>query len=442
MENINTGFSIGILGGGLTGLTLAYLLKSKGISCEIVEKNSDCGGLLRSLQAGDFVFDTAGSHIIFSKDEQILKFILKLLERNLGKQERNTKILYKDLFIKYPFENGLHDLPTIENYQCLYSFINTVLKRTNGSLVPPSNLREWLIYAFGNAIAEKYLLPYNEKIWKYPLDSISLEWVERVPMPTLDEVIKSSLGIKTEGYIHQLHFYYPLYGGIEALIKALEVSARTEISNNFNISRISIENGRWLVSDGNNEKIYDKIISTIPIVDLVYAIDAPEDIINAANNLKYNSLVTIMLGVDVEQINTYSWLYIPQSDILFNRVSFPNNFSSHVVPPGKSSVLVEITCNYLDDIWNMDDNELMNAVISQLSHLKIIDKSTVIFKQLCRAKYAYVIYDLNYKHNIELLYKYFQDIGVDLVGRFSEFKYLNMDGCIRSAIDYVERVYI
>ena len=90
----------------------------------------------------------------------------------------------------------------------------------------------------------------------------------------------------------------------------------------------------------------------------------------------------------------------------------------------------------------MDDNELMDAVISQLSHLKIIDNSTVIFKQLCRTKYAYVIYDLDYKHNIELLHKYFQDIGIDLVGRFSEFKYLNMDGCIRSAIDYVERVYI
>lgn len=426
------------MGGGLTGLTLAYLLKSKGLSYQIIEMCPTCGGLLKSLKIEGFTFDTGGSHIIFSKDDQVLNFIFDLLKNNLVKNKRNTKILYNGKYIKYPFENGLHDLQKIEIYECLHSFIDNIMKKNNGELSAPSNLREWFFYAFGNAIVEKYMIPYNEKVWKYPLDCISLEWVERIPMPTLDEVVKSSLGIETEGYVHQLNFYYPQCGGIEALISAMEMNTKDDIVTNFRISKIIKCEEGWVVSDGYNEIIYDKIISTIPIMDLVAAIGCPEEIVRAASQLKFNSLITVMLGVDLDRLNEYSWLYIPHRDVIFNRISFPKNFSKYVTPTGKSSVLVEITCNYLDDTWTMEDDELMNLVISQLEDLAIIDASKICFKQLSRTKYAYVIYDLSYKKNVQILQKYFEELGIDLVGRFSEFKYINMDGCIRNAIDYVD----
>ena len=32
-----------------------------------------------------------------------------------------------------------------------------------------------------------------------------------------------------------------------------------------------------------------------------------------------------------------------------------------------------------------------------------------------------------------------QEIGIDLLGRFSEFQYLNMDGCIRSVLNYLAK---
>jgi len=46
-----------------------------------------------------------------------------------------------------------------------------------------------------------------------------------------------------------------------------------------------------------------------------------------------------------------------------------------------------------------------------------------------------VIYDLDYIKKMQVIYRYFNEIGIELCGRFSEFKYLNMDACIRSAMN-------
>lgn len=423
---------IAILGGGIAGLTLGNYLKKE---FKIFEQNNACGGLCRSLKERNFTFDFGGSHIIFSKDKEVLDFMIKLLKDNKIKNRRNTKILYKGRYVKYPFENGLANLPKEENFECLYYFIQNLIKKEKNELKQPTNFKEWCYFTFGKGIAEKYLIPYNEKIWKYPLERMNLEWVKRIPNPPVEDIIKSSLGMETEGYTHQLYFYYPKVGGIQALIKSLEKKINNNITTNFKVRKIKKENEKWIISNGREEKTYDKIISTIPIRDLMDILNAPEEIRKAANNLKYNSLITVMIGLEIPKINNFSWLYIPDKKILTHRVSFPSNYSPYVAPEGKSSVLAEITCNIGDEIWKMKDRDLIEKTIDDLYKLKIINKKDVCFTRLKRIKYAYVINDVEYYKNIATVKKYMKKVEIDLVGRFSEFKYLNMDAVIKSAIE-------
>ncbi len=430
---------IAILGGGLSGLAVGYILSQKGWNVEILEKESECGGLMRSLQEDGFTFDISGSHVIFSKDKEALNFMLNLLGDNKVKNKRNTKILYKGRYIKYPFENGLADLPKEENFECLYYFIVNLIKKEKGEIKPPKNLKEWFYYMFGKGMAEKYLIPYNEKIWKYPPEGISVEWVERIPNPPIEDIIKSSLGIETEGYTHQLYFYYPKRGGIQALIRSLESRIRGTIIRNFEVREIRKEDGVWIVSNGKYEKIYDRIISTIPIFDLVNAVNPERGVRKAVEKLMYNSLITVMISVDAPRLDDFSWLYIPDKNVLPHRVSFPSNYSPYVAPEGKSTVLAEITCRPSDKIWRMRDEKILDEVIKQLHELKIINEDKVCYHNIKRLKYAYVIYDLEYRKNIEIVRSYFKKIGIDLIGRFSEFEYMNMDACIRHAIDFARR---
>lgn len=426
-----------ILGGGLSGLVLGNLLKEKD-EITILEKNPECGGLCRSITENGFTFDWGGSHIIFSKDDEVLKLMVHELGDNIVKNRRNTKIFFKKKFVKYPFENGLSELPKKDNFECLYYFIQTL---TDSCKKKPQNFREWIYQTFGKGIAEKYMIPYNEKIWNYKTDMMNTEWIAgRVPKPPVEDIIKSAIGIETEGYTHQLHFYYPKTGGIQAMVKAFEEPIKKRIVTDFEVKSIRKGKDGFVVSNGATEHKCKRLISTLPLPDIInFMENVPKDVKDAAKELKYNSLVTVMLGIDTPKINDISWLYVPsEDDGMFNRVSFPSNYSPVVAPEGKSSVLAEITCRFGDDVWKMKDEEIADRVVLSLSKMGIFDKKKVSYTLVKRSKYAYIIYDIDYTKNTEIVKNYLNCQEIELVGRFAEFKYLNMDACIRSVLDFVK----
>lgn len=421
----------GILGGGLTGLAVASGLKAE---FEVLEKDEECGGLCRSLQEDGFTFDYGGAHIIFSRNRRPVDFMIKVLGDNCVRGRRNNKVFFKGRFVKYPFENGLSDLPKEDTFECLYYYLKN-------DYPEPRNFKEWLYYTFGKGIAEKYLIPYNEKIWNYDAEKMSLHWVEgRVPQPPLEDVIKSAIGIETEGYTHQLYFYYPKTGGIQALIRAME-NKIPSISRNFRVTGIERGKAKWTVSNGKEEKEFDIVVSTIPIFDLIHALgNVPRAVLSAVNSLKYNSLITVMLGIDSPRINEFTAVYFPDKDFLPNRVGFPMNFSVNNVPEGMSSLVAEITSNEGDGVWELKDEDIIKHVVDGLTGRKIIGKKHICYSQVRRSKYAYVVYDLDYQRNISIIKEYIDKIGIKLCGRFSEFEYLNMDACVEKGMRMAEKL--
>ena len=428
-----------ILGGGLSGITLGRLLSAKGDDILILEKEITVGGLCRSRKVDGFTFDIGGSHILFSRDQEVLSFIHSILGDNRGERIRNTKILYKGKYVKYPFENALSELPPDDCYTCLLEYIKTLIESEKGTFSPPANFHDWICQTFGKGIADAYLLPYNTKIWNYPLENMSAHWVEgRVPRPPVEDIIKSAVGIATEGYTHQAKFSYPINGGIEALIKAMAAPVTGLIRTGFNIKSIEKIKDQFIVSDGEETFSSDRIISTIPVQILMGCIqDIPSDVCNAIKDLKYNSVMSIGIGVS-GSVKPFSWAYIPDKEISYaNRISFPSNFSENVTPDGCSSVLAEITYNQGDDIDLMSDYEVLDHVQSSLSKMGITEPAAIRTKFIFRNQFAYVVYDLEYQKNIALIRDYFKNSGISLVGRFSQFEYLNMDGIIRSVMNFV-----
>jgi protoporphyrinogen oxidase len=415
---------IGVLGGGLAGVSLAYFLQKKGHEGEVLEKESECGGLCRSFSKDGFTYDLGG-HIIFSKNKPILDLMVKKLGRNIKRHYRNNKVWYKGRFVKYPFENGLSVLDKEDIYACLNGFINNRHR-------PPGNFKEWLYYTFGDGLAEKYLIPYNEKIWNCPAETMSLDWVERVPKPPVEDIIKSALGIETEGYRHQLQFYYPIRGGIQALVKAFE-HRLDKVVRGFSVKSLrQIAKHRWLVSDGQTEREYDRVISCMPIFNLIKALDqVPAKVKATVGKLRYNSLSVVMIGVDKKRLSDKFAVYIPQRDLLFHRICFHSYMGSTYTPTDKSSVVAEITTNPGDGVHEMTDQQLVSRVVDGLAQEGFIRKKDVCAADVQRQRYGYVVTDRQYRQKLALLKDYFRSIEIPLCGRFAEFEYLNMDETIK-----------
>jgi protoporphyrinogen oxidase len=428
-----------ILGGGLSGLTLARLMQEQGEDVTVLEAEPEYGGLCRSRTDQGFTFDTGGSHIIFSRDDEVLAFMRRMIAGNEQRNNRTTKIFYKQRLVKYPFENGLSDLPQEDRFFCINGFIQTLIAVGKGEIPPPANFREWIYYTFGNGIAECYMIPYNEKIWKYPTDKMSLHWVDgRIPRPPVEDIIKSAIGINTEGYTHQAVFSYPLDGGIKALVRAIALPIEPCIKTGFRVTSIKKTGEKWEISNGHERVQADQCICTMPVQHLLLCLEnVPISVKNAADALKYNSLVCVNIGINAS-VPEISWLYVPDPAVgRTNRISFPSGYSRHAAPDGCSAILAEITHQPGDDVSNMTDDDLKSEVVTMLQGMQILRKDQIIYSSVERQPYAYVVYDLDYQKNIAIVKAYCMNIGIPLVGRFAQFEYLNMDGCIRSVLDFL-----
>ena len=418
---------IGVLGGGISGLFTAYFL---GGDVEVLEADETPGGLARCFGGEGFISDIGG-HILFSKDKEPLAHELAVLEGNLRLGLRANKILYKGLHVKYPFENGIDVLPKEEIVEILHSFVDNPHKEK------PTNFREWMFHVFGDGLTNKYMLPYNEKIWKTPPEQMSLEWVDRVPRPPLLDLIKTAVGIQTEGYTHQLNFHYPEKGGFEALPRAVAAKLGKKITTGFRVAKCHQVDGGWaVVSDKGEERRYRKLIATIPITTLFAALgDVPAEVSSVANALRYNSLRVVLIGVRATNLPAYTALYVPDPGSLAHRICYNQVFSPNNVPEGCSSVSCEITVPPGGDLDKWTDEKVRDRVVDDLTRDGVIDPKTVCYSKVHRERFAYVVYDLGYSDRVKVIKDFTVARGIHLAGRFAEYQYVNTDACVRRALN-------
>jgi len=352
---------IPILGAGLAGLSAARHLKDDHI---ILEKACNVGGLCKSVNIDGYIFDYA-PHILFTRNEYVKTLYKDLLKGNLYKKKRKTYVYLLDTYVGYPFEVNLETLPEDIVQECIEGVMNR-------ETMEPSNFEEWIYTTFGDGIAKHYMIPYNRKIWKYDLSKMNIDWIQgRVPSPSVEEMKKGAAGTRRKDYGPNAEFMYPKHEGIGALAnqlcKGLNISLDSKVVE-VKPSGTDVRVKYW--KEGKiRETASEKIISSIPLPELVRILhEAPEEVIKAASSLVYNSLVCVQIGVKRPKISDKHWLYFPEDKFIFNRISFPMNFSEYTTPGERSSILVEVTHRET----SIDPEGVRGHVIEDLTKTNII----------------------------------------------------------------------
>lgn len=429
-----------ILGGGLSALSLAcFLQENKKIDeIHILEKDAVPGGICRTYVKNGIEYDV-GPHIIFSKDKEILDLMNNLLGENVEKHRRSNRILHKKRFVQYPFENDLSKLPQEDIDYCVNAFLHNPYENYDAK-----NMLQFFLKTFGEGITNVYLRPYNEKIWKFDPSFMDTQMVERIPKPPKEDILRSAKGETIDGYLHQLYFTYPKKGGTEALIKAFtaKLGAKVKIHTNSEVLAVEKSTSGFKISTSSGVFVADKIISTMPVNKLAHIykdLQKPQTILETADNLRYNSIAICIVNVKKDYAGDNYAFMVADKNVKFHRISKLDFMGKGYHIDGTATYMAEITYRKNDLNDKASDEELINKVIEELETIGFIDsKDDVNFTDLRRFEYAYVIYDLNHRKNMDVIKEYFANQGIYLNGRFGSFEYLNMDAIIRQSKNLAE----
>lgn len=422
---------IAILGGGISGTSLARMLAADGHRTIVFEAQDRAGGLCRSRRLGEFTFDDAGGHILFSKDRAVLDWQLQRCggEAATVRTVRNTKIRWHDRWVPYPFENGVGTLTPAANVECLKGYIEAYVQRRLGAPCP-ANFRDWIHWRMGDGFARQFMLPYNEKIWKCDLRSMASSWVAgRVPEAPIEDILKSAIGWQTEGYAHQSVFWFPAHGGFETLVRGTVHDGGFELRCGAAVQRVE-RRGAGFAVDG---EAFDLVVNTAPLPQIAAAItDLPGDIRQDIAALRPISLVNLMIGLELDEpLPPLSWIYLPfpeQGPV--NRVTYYSNYSPHNAPAGHGSLLAEIT--HRGDL--RPDRAFVDGVLTALAGAGILRREQVVLAEWCDNEFAYIDQDLQFEARIGRVRGWFDRSGYITFGRFGRYEYHNSDQCIARAM--------
>lgn len=427
-----------VLGGGLAGLTAAYTLQEAGVECVVLEREERPGGHARSIEADGYVFDY-GPHILFTNDARMEALIRDLLGDNMRAQERQAFIYHgaHDLYTRFPFQAHLFGLPVDLVRECLVDLVRAVEARARDGM-QPRNYEEWMRSTFGDAIADRLMIPYAQKLWTVHPSEMEFSWIgRRVPTPDVERIVAGALTDDVTQVGATAAFWYPWSGGIESLARALGERVRG-LELGREMRRIDVRRRVIGLADGD-ELEFDRLVFTLPLCLLPEWFDGlPAEVESASRSLAYQGIFNVNLGIDRPVLSDKHWIYFYEDDYPFHRLSFPGNFSPRNVPEGKSSISTEVAYSRHRPL---ERERMLERTVEALRSAKILDPDDAI--ELVQAEEilpAYVVYDLDHQRNVATIRAWLEEHRIWAAGRFGEWQYFNMDHSMKSGQSAAEAI--
>lgn len=413
MERINTKYLI--IGAGISGLMFANEKKNDYI---IVEKENEIGGYCRTIYKDGFIWDYAGHFFHFKTDEMKTFFLDNMKDEKLIEQDKNTKIYYNGKLIDYPFQTNIHQLEKQEFIDCLYDLYNKIEKEQYDSFL------DMLYGKFGKSIVEKFLKPYNEKLYACDLNSLDKEAMGRFfPYANIEQIIRNMKERTNSSYNNK--FMYPENGAMSFLNKLYNNLDKNNVKLNTEIISISYENKVAITNNGEEIK-YEYLINTAPLNNFLEIADDNSDK-KLLEKLSYNKVLVFNLGFEKKSEYKEHWIYFPDKEINFYRIGFYDN----ILNSNRLSMYIEI--GYSKDDNNIDVNEQLEKTLANLKKIGIVNDNKLISYSTIFMNPAYVHIKNETNKEVESWKNKRKQQNVYSIGRYGGWTYCSMEDSMIAA---------
>ena len=433
-----------VLGAGLAGLATAYELARAGHRVTVLEKEDWIGGMARSWKTGAYWLDH-GPHRFHSRDQGLIDHLYEILDQDVVIRNRMSRIYMQGKFFDYPLkaQNIVKNMPKLLLMRAMWDYVWIRLVQVVKP-IPDDNFENWTKKRFGKTLYEMFFGTYTSKAWKMPCTEISADWAsQRISQANLWDTIKKTLRPPKSGEVRSLvsEFWYPGHGGIGQIGRKYGEKIRAmggEIHIESPLERIEIEGGVarrvvWRTDGSEHSTECDIIVNTIPLPRVLEAFDPPvqSQVSGSIGRLQFSCIVFVYLEVDKPSVSPDHWIYLPEQHLTIHRISEFKNFSDDAAPGATTVLCCEITCREDDELWNLPREGAARLAQDDLIKIGLVEPGTSRCIDVHRLKYAYPIYDLTYRENLETLKRAAKEVrNFHTTGRQGLYRYNNMDHSI------------
>ncbi len=439
--------SVGILGAGISGLSVAYALSKKGISATVYEKEDQVGGAIRSVQKGDWLVEE-GPNTIMLKSQALWNLIEELglskdlLEANNAASKRyvvkNSKPVALPTsavsFLTSPLLSAgskirLLKEPFVPSSVQRDESIATFIKRRLGQQPLDYGVNPFVSGIYAGDPKKLSVKHTFSKLWEMEQDhgSIIKGFLKRE---------KSNSSVKRA--------LISFKDGNQTLPKALADALPIPVRRSTEIKSVRKTDEQWLISGVSNDAVFennhDCIISTLPAHSLDKIFES--ELFKKLAGLPYAPLSVFALGFKSEQIQhplDGFGMLIPEVEnyktlgVLFSSTLFPGR-----TPKGHQLLTCFIGGARNPGLASKTKESLQAIALNDLDQLLGIDGDPVFTHHRFWQK-AIPQYNVGYVHYLSLM----KEIEKQHPGLYLDGNYrggVSVPDCISSGFETAHKV--
>jgi protoporphyrinogen oxidase len=341
-----------IIGAGVTGLATAAALSERGDEDYLVlEADSEVGGWCKTVKREGFVWDYSGHFFHFKRPEIEQWLRDRMPGQRIRVVEKKSYIAFKGTWVDFPFQKNIHQLPQADFIECLHDLYfarSSDVKRD--APAREDNFLEMLQARFGQGICDRFLVPYNEKLYACDLSTLDKDAMGRFfPHADLTDVVRNMKHAENSSY--NATFTYPEGGAIEyirALLSAVRHGSagspesggsrkdRAPAAAGVSLSEplCSVDLARKQARTTRRTIRFDRLVSSAPFDRFAAMCSLDHD----PSTWDYNKVLVYNLGFDAKGRAGVHWCYYPSKGTSFYRVGWYDN----IFDSAKMSLYVEV----------------------------------------------------------------------------------------------------
>jgi oxygen-dependent protoporphyrinogen oxidase len=431
---------IGIIGGGISGLTTAFLLKSKGFSVTLFDKNECVGGNIRSRRMDGFLIEEGPNSLL--KSPRIVDLIkaLKLEPEILPSNPVAKK--------RYILQNGkLCALPTrivsllsnrIFSAKAKFRLLKEPFTRSKSP--EDETVAEFFERRLGREIVEKAVDPFVSGIFAGNPQKLSI----KSAFPHLYElekdfgsVLLGMLRSKTEQTDVNFPRSFTFRNGVQTLSERIAENLGESVRTETEVARIEkTAEGKFQIETDSSAEIFDAVIIATPATaaaDLIESFDA--DLSAKLREIYYPPVVMVFFGARKDKIAAdiegFGFL-IPGAE----KRKFLGTLWNSSVFSGRAPEDFHLLTNFVGgsrsaELFEKTDEELIEIVYQELRDILGL-KDKPAFVQLKRWSRAIPQYNLGHEKTEKAVEGFSAKVrGVFFCSNF--YKGISVGDCVKNA---------